>query len=105
MLSKEQFVKRIKEIEDFNKEIRELEDHIGHIANSNSIVIDWGSKFMTNYMSLLGECVGDNKDDWIGWYCFENDFGEGELTVDDNLVDTPGKLYDIICSLSKEETL
>lgn len=32
---------------------------------------------------LMKEIYGEEGNEWFGWFCYENDFGRGNLTADD----------------------
>ena len=103
-MEKETFVQAINAIE---KQIRfdvEISEALGkafpnaHTANllpDNHIVID-------ALMDLLREEMGD-EDDWIGWFCWETDFGEksdnlGAFDIYGNKIkmDNAEDLYDML---------
>lgn len=103
-MKKETFVQAINTIEKQMKLDVEISESLGrafpnaHTANllpENHIIIE-------AFMDLLRDEM-DDKDDWIGWFCYEIDFGErsdnlGAFDMDGNKIkiENAEDLYDMI---------
>ena len=42
-------------------------------------LIEWTDPYGTIISELLKEIYGEEGVDWFNWYCYENNFGTGEL--------------------------
>lgn len=68
-----EFKERIKAIQQFLGEIDTLNAGLEMIARD--AYSEFGGMFLDDYISLLSESVGD-KNTWIEWFVFENEFGK-----------------------------
>lgn len=96
MLSKEQFVNHIEGMKDQNDAELLLYSEFG-IDTIELKRIGYASNHFTE---LLSQAMGDNEE-WIGWWCYETDFGRDK---------TMNKVYDgqseeVIASLDTAEDL
>lgn len=46
-------------------------------------LIEFTEDYVSIIESLIKEIYGESGADWFGWFCWENDFGEGDLTASD----------------------
>lgn len=98
MITKDKFVYYINKIKDVCDMYNEFDDiarkhNINYFYMPESVLVDIS-------ISIL-EDLADDKDDWIGWWCFENDFGAGDLAAYDenekeHIIETPEELYDFM---------
>ena len=47
-------------------------------------IINFADPYHNIISELLLEVYGDEGYDWFSWFCFENDFGTGGLTANDD---------------------
>ena len=88
-------------IQEFSNDQDKLQDGLKILIPSNSGIIEFGSKFIDQYIQTLSDVLGD---DWnfISWYVFENDFGKKRFTAkavtwkSSRVIDTPVKLLNLI---------
>ena len=91
----------LSEIQEFSNDQDKLQDGLKILIPSNSGIIEFGSKFIDQYIQTLSDVLGD---DWnfISWYVFENDFGKKRFTAkavtwkSSRVIDTPVKLLNLI---------
>lgn len=91
----------LKAIQEFSNEQDKLEEVLRILSPSGVGVIEFGSKFIDQYIQTLSDALGD---DWqfISWYVFENEFGIKGLTAKSEkwskprVIDTPEKLLKLI---------
>jgi hypothetical protein len=62
----------------FMAEQKKLDDVIRVIAPTSTGVVEFGGQFLDDYLVLLSYAVGD-KEAWVTWFVFENDFGSKGL--------------------------
>jgi len=74
------------EFKKFEKIVTLLKEQGDREVNAYDLNIDL-LDFVDPYNSvidlLIREVYGDVGDDWFGWFCYENDFGRGDLDADD----------------------
>lgn len=102
-LSEEQFVEYI----EFLKERRDAEERINQMLTEefeDSIFFPY-TRFETILIQLLSQVMND-RDDWIGYFCWERDFGRdcklGDVQDADGSpipLSTPQDLYKLLISL------
>ena len=72
----ERFEKIVLELQEQDKVLTQLNDHNIDLAN-----------FIDPYFVIINELIqeiyGDEGYDWFSWFCWENDFGEGDLDAYD----------------------
>ena len=71
-MDKQSFKKYMAEIKRFDTESNTLNDHFRAMTQGGFCEV--GYSLQSSYCGLLSEALGDS-DEWIAWYCFENDFG------------------------------
>ena len=99
MISKKTFVDSINQIVKY----AEMNDRVTSIYRENNVEYFPGQYFEYEGMvvRLLSEVMND-KDDWIGWWLYDCNYGrdtEGRASYKDDspiIVDTPEKLYDFL---------
>ena len=104
MLTKKQFIERIKFIEDFHNRMCEFDEALRNYAPS-----DFSGFFDDKTYNHLIDCLGEDMDDeydYIGWWICETEFGKNknmckiwENGTDhdpDWIVETPEQLYDYL---------
>jgi len=74
----ERFEKIVLELQEQDKVLTQLNNHNIDLAN-----------FIDPYFIIINELIqevyGDEGYDWFSWFCWENNFGEGDLNAyDDN---------------------
>ena len=99
MGTKEQFIEYMRQFQnqcDLNyEEYQKVKD---------AITVDWICDIAARHDLLiinLIEKLFDFKDDWIGWFCLENDFGRKKLTCSkkdgpDIQITNAGELWDFL---------
>lgn len=96
-MDKSTFEKCMAEIKKFNAEADEINGHIRAIAQGGWSEV--GFSLLDAYCSLLSDAIGD-KNEWIGWYCFDNDFGKKGLMagygMECKLIPTIDDLWELI---------
>ena len=102
ILSKEQFVKHIEGIRDQNDGELLLYSEFG-IDTIELKKIGYASNHFTE---LLSQVMGDNEE-WVGWWCYETDFGRNhDMTkVYDATQSLEGKSEKVIADLRTAEDL
>jgi hypothetical protein len=75
----EQFFNSIKNLKDFLLELQKLQDVLDVLSPSGTGVCEIGHKFIDDYISLIEITLGD-KDEFVNWFVFENDFGNKNLS-------------------------
>ena len=97
MMTKEQFVKRINLIQDFQKEQKVLGELIGKLTDGYSLV-EFGNNLIFGIIDSLSEDMKINiEDDLIGWWLYEDVdkfLYEGEDCETEIDVRTAEQLYD-----------
>jgi hypothetical protein len=75
IMNKKDFIKCIKQIQkDFAKVDQFIKD-IGHYFDS--YLFELGCELLNTQIDILKTAMNDNnKDSWIDWYIYENDFGK-----------------------------
>lgn len=105
MLSKKVFVEAINAIEGFQKDIEKLND-LGVKIDICSNLYD----IKIQMLFVLMDACGDNRYNWISYYCLAKDFGrkweDGDALFEDEplpAIKTPEALYDFICQYYAKE--
>lgn len=92
-----EFEKYFKVLENMIKDNEKKQDAIAVLCPDTNALLD--SFYIDKYIELLSFTVGD-KNDWIGWYVFDNEMGKRGMVAgfNDKLekIDTVEKLYNII---------
>jgi|688.fasta_scaffold716627_1 hypothetical protein len=78
MLKYEKFYDAIQALKKFMEEQDKLDAALKIISPSGTSVCEFGNEFIDDYIKLLEESVGD-RENWIAWYVFENEFGKKGL--------------------------
>jgi hypothetical protein len=101
MMTKEQFIKRISLIQNFQKEQNILNDLVDMLVNGNSVVY-FGDNLINEIINIISEDMEiDENDDLIDWWLYE-DVEKILYDEDDNgkeikiNVKTAEQLYDYI---------
>ena len=99
----EEFKRDLKHLKDFFEEQKKLGELAKVISPSGTNVCEVGNKFIDAYIRLLEDKYED-ENDWISWFVFENDFGDGGLAANIGtewilIVDTQSFYYNIINKL------
>ncbi len=101
---KQMFIKYMERLKSFYKLRNETGDSLGKLLFSESFIyLSFGEEFMNHYIELLEDVFGD-KNSWIQWFIFENDWGakgyEAGFTDKMSPIKTTEDLYDLIKSVS-----
>jgi len=97
MISKEKFIVYINKI----KELRDIYDAINEAGSKLEMFTIYDTEYESLIVNILQDTF-DDKDDWIGYFIYELDFGDKweEGCVINNGVDmslrNAGELYDIL---------
>ena len=91
----------LKAIQEFSDDQDTLQEALKILSPNNSGIIEFGSKFIDQYIQTLSDVLDD---DWqfISWYVFENEFGSKGLTAKSEkwsksrVIDTPEKLLKLL---------
>ena len=67
--------KAISNIKEFVAEQQKLDAVISVISPTGTGVVEFGGKFLSDYISLVAKLVGD-KGEWVEWFVWENNFGD-----------------------------
>ena len=109
LLSKENFVNAIQGIEQWYDNTNKLYDEFG------IDVIDMKIPHLDEVIHMmLNEIFDDYENDWIGWWCYDTEFGriednavvyeEGEDGTEEEIrIKTAEDLYDFLIKLDKEK--
>ena len=88
-------------IQEFSNDQDKLQAGLKILSPSNSGIIEFGSKFIDQYIQTLSDVLDDDCQ-FISWYVFENDFGKKRFTAQAptwkslRVIDTPVKLLNLI---------
>ncbi len=88
-------------IQEFSNDQDKLQAGLKILSPSNSGIIEFGSKFMDQYIQTLSDVLNCENDE-VEWYVFENGFGKKRLTAkasnwkSSRVIDTPEKLLNLI---------
>lgn len=88
-------------IQEFSNDQDKLQDGLKILIPSNSGIIEFGSKFIDQYIQTLSDVLDDDCQ-LISWYVFENGFGKKRFTAkavtwkSSRVIDTPVKLLNLI---------
>ena len=88
-------------IQEFSNDQDKLQAGLKILSPSNSGIIEFGSKFIDQYIQTLSDVL-DCENDEVEWYVFENDFGKKRLSAkaaswkSSRVIDTPEKLMKLI---------
>lgn len=101
MLTLSQFEAALQKLQNFKAEQEKLDAVLQVISPTSTGVVEFGGQFMEDYIELLSLACNDSSN-WVGWFVYECRFGKhpmecmvGNTTIK---VDTPEKLYQIICA-------
>lgn len=96
-MNKEQFVKLMNEIIEYNKKLDKIYEGVDSLFGGCDTLMYKTS--MDRILKVISEIVGD-KDEWIFWYMYDNDYGMGNNTVfiDDKYISVKSveDLWDVI---------
>lgn len=67
-------------LKEFLKEREKLQEVLDVISPSSTGVVEIGGKFIDDYIKLIEINLGD-RDGWVSWFVFDNDFGKNEFEV------------------------
>lgn len=102
-MDKEQFIKLMSEIIKYNKELDELYKSVDDLFGGCDTLMYKTS--MDGIIKIISEIVGD-KDEWIFWYMYDNDYGRGNNKVFIDGKEVPLKtledLWEVIQNLKGE---
>jgi len=94
-----EFDQAMQNIQSYLDERKKLTAVLDVISPTSTGVVEFGGKFLDDYIALLSYAVND-KSEWIAWYCWECDFGTKPLNIIINkkphMIDSIQKLYNII---------
>ena len=88
-------------IQEFSNDQDKLQAGLKILIPSNSGIIEFGSKFIDQYIQTLSDVLNCENDE-VEWYVFENGFGKKRLTAkaaswkSSRVIDTPEKLLKLI---------
>ena len=88
-------------IQEFSNDQDKLQAGLKILSPSNSGIIEFGSKFIDQYIQTLSDVLDDDCQ-FISWYVFENGFGKKRLSAkaanwkSARVIDTPVKLLKLI---------
>ena len=109
MITKKDFILKMKELEDINSELYSFQDFTDKYFGGYDFEL--GNKLFTIALKYLCELVNDNYDDgWISWYVYENDWGKKEyeaginnekVKVKNKKIKNTSQLYDLIVKMQE----
>ena len=79
----DEFLESMNNIKAFQKELNSLDGVLKVISPSGTGVCEIGHSFIDNYISLVSKNLGD-KEEWISWFIFENEYGARKFTTQIN---------------------
>ena len=95
--------------EKFIEVLEILETKSGNISKLYALkidMIDYDEPYSIVISTLLEEVYGKEGNDWIEWYCWENDFGKGTLKAYNSeekpIAYSPDSLWELVEELRKE---
>ena len=95
-----EFNQAMANIQAFLEERKKLTAVLDVISPTSTGVVEFGGKFLDDYIALLSMAMNDTESKWIEWYCWECDFGaKAMLTTIKNKplsINTPQKLYNLL---------
>lgn len=85
---------------EFLKNIRKLQEDYNLLDRFAELGLFINLKVIDAFINLIAEKLGD-KEGWLDWWIYENDFGRSGLEVSDKdgniiLTTTPRDIYDLI---------
>lgn len=98
MISKQEFVNYLNNLENFMKDWDSLENSFRLVSPRSQILCP---NIVLDYISLLEKSVGDNNE-WIEWYAWDYEFGKwescSEVEIDGECftIHNAEDLYDVI---------
>lgn len=88
-------------IQEFSNDQDKLQEGLKILSPSNSGIIEFGSKFIDQYIQTLSDVLDDDCQ-FISWYVFVANFGKKRFTAKASswkslrVIDTPEKLLNLI---------
>lgn len=100
-MNKSTFTKYINELKKFNDDGEKFGECMENFLDGH-FVVKYGDHLIQAYIELLAKIMSD-KNKWIEWFVYENNFGENEFKVYSSQSDKVGKkiksagdLYDVL---------
>ena len=95
-----EFNQAMANIQAFLEERKKLTAVLDVISPTSTGVVEFGGKFLDDYIALLSMAMNDTTYKWIEWYCWDCDFGTNPLLMKVNnkprCIDTNQKLYNLL---------
>lgn len=103
-MTKKEFVKAIKKIQQFKEvELRKLDKIVSVLTDKEFNFSAIGYQFVDDYIELLQIAICDNEN-WVNWFIHDNDFGRKGLQAGydgkTSLINDASDLYNLINYLS-----
>lgn len=76
----DEFKKSIDSLREFMEDQKALDDVIKVISPTSTGVVEFGNKFIDDYIRVIEIALGDEYNS-VSWFVFENDFGEKGYTI------------------------
>lgn len=101
-LTYEEFLEAMNNLRDFLEERDKLDNVLKILSPTSTGVIEFGSKFIDDYIAVLEKALGDT-DNWVSWFVFDNEFGKNcySITLDDVNIYPICNEYDFYSLLKK----
>src|SRR5882724_9949374 len=87
MNKEKQFIDSIENLKNFLNEREKLQNVLDVISPSSTGVVELGGKFIDDYVDLMKITFNDSYN-WIDWFVWDNDFGNNELEVTIDKIET-----------------
>lgn len=104
MLTKQEFIKYMKVISDFQNSSQEFAGALNKICSNPGIVCSLGDNLLMNYIDLLETLMNDKKSHTISWWLYESPENskyiyETDVTGKEEMyeINTVEDLYDYLC--------
>lgn len=95
-----EFNQAMQNLQAFLEERKKLTAALDVISPTSTGVVEFGGKFMDDYISLLAIEMKDTTCKWIEWYCWECNFGANPLLMTiknkPHTINSVQKLYDLL---------
>lgn len=93
-----EFEQLLKPIVKFFEDCDNVNDALETIFPSSYVLMEHGNELLEYYIDLVERYLElDNQ--WISWFVFDNEFGKKKLTIDDNVIDSFEKFFEILLTL------
>ena len=99
-----EFYEAAQHLKDFINEQEKLKTIVEILAPSNVVYVEFGNKFIDQYIKLVEHCIQDHSH-FYSWFVFENDFGKNHLELQlsgqKHQISNEKEFYDFCCQYYK----